>query len=280
MSHRTFDIALSQPWGLLSQRKQTALLWPHPLHLSQSTVVQALTGPPLFPRRQQTLTCRRGRKWWDQQVLGAEFVSLNTRGANGTVELIQSEGIFNSPLRLVMRTNVTQLLKEQRHERLELGTPAKVCWESLTQFPPASPCVLCTAAAIEGNLPQTSDTGKNEANDNFADCLFRREMETIVSVWIFMFLPSFMVLRHAANGNSGVVYSFSKTLVFFRSNRVEQSHERPSGDCTGTTGKVPIQFDHSSTAAWQGVGLLEEIRLQFFLVHLLHPEQTVYKEVN
>lgn len=60
---------------------------------------------------------------------------------------------------------------------LQLGTPVKVCWESLTQFPPPSPCVLCNAATIEGNLPQTSHTVKNEANDNFADCLLRREME-------------------------------------------------------------------------------------------------------
>lgn len=110
---------------------------------------------------------------------------------------------------------------------LQLGAPVKVCWESLTQFPPPSPCVLCTAAAIEGNLPQTSDTVKNEVNDNFADCLFRRETETIVSVWIFMFLPSFIVLRHAANGNIGFVFvihlCFSEGTELY--GNIEQSHE-------------------------------------------------------
>lgn len=85
--------------------------------------------------------CRRGRKWWDQQVLGAEFVSLNTRGANDTVELIQSKGIFISPLHLVMRTNVTQLLKEQRHERIEVP-PALYSSESvLGEFNPVSTTV-------------------------------------------------------------------------------------------------------------------------------------------
>lgn len=97
---------------------------------------------------------------------------------------------------------------------LQLGTPVKVYWESLTQFPPPIPCVLYTAAAIKGNLPQTSDTVKNEANDNFADRLFRSEIETIVSVCIFMFLPSFMVLCHAANGSSGFVIVFVIHLCF------------------------------------------------------------------
>lgn len=93
-------------------------------------------------------------------------------------------------------------------------------------------------------------TVKNEANDNFADCLFRREMETIVSVWIFMFLPPLMVLRRAANGNANLFIVFVIHLCFSEATElcgnIEQSHERPSGDCTGTTVKVCIQFDPTS----------------------------------
>lgn len=152
---------------------------------------------------------------------------------------------------------------------LQLCTRVKVCWESLTQFPPPSPCVVCTAAAIEGNLPRTSDTVKNEANDNFADCLFGREMEAIVSVWIFMFLPSFMLLRHAANGNSGFVYRFCNTLVFFRSSRVVWEHWAITwtpfwGLYRGYSKGLHTVWSHPGTAAWQVVGLLEEIRLSGF----------------
>lgn len=53
-------------------------------------------------------------------------------------------------------------------------------------------------------------------------CLFRREMGTIVSslptVGLFISLPSLMVALHAANGNTGFVYSFCNTLIFFSSN--------------------------------------------------------------
>lgn len=144
---------------------------------------------------------------------------------------------------------------------LQLGTPVKVCWESLTQFLPPSPCVLCTATAIKGNLPQTSDTVKNEANDNFADRLFRREMETIVSVRIFMFLPSFMFLRHAINESSGFVYSFSNILIYSFYNILFQKQQ----SCVGTLG------NHMNVL----VGTVQGLQERFAYSLITHPSTTV-----
>lgn len=131
---------------------------------------------------------------------------------------------------------------------LQLCTPVKVCWESLTQFPPPSPCVCAPPRLLRVICLRLLTPSKMRLMTTLLTVCSEGKWKQLFQSGFSCSSPHSCFCAMLQMGTVGLFIGFVIHLCFSEAaelcGNIEQSHERPSGDCTGATVKVCTQCDH------------------------------------